>query len=109
MSGKSFIFAATLALTLSVGVAFSQVATTKKVVVNPDGSYSVIEYPVGKEVVLNLTPAGTITGKGVVHMIVTDLCVFQRDHHDRPFRLVELAPGVTAEEVREKTTANYVD
>ena len=69
MSGKSFIFAATLALTLSVGVAFSQVATTKKVVVNPDGSYSVIEYPVGKEVVLNLTPAGTITGKGVVHVM----------------------------------------
>jgi hypothetical protein len=37
-------------------------------VVNPDGSYSVIEYPVGKEVVLNLSPAGTITGKGVVHV-----------------------------------------
>jgi hypothetical protein len=68
MSGKSFVFAATLALTLSVGVAFSQVATTKKVVVNPDGSYSVIEYPVGKEVVLNLSPAGTITGKGVIHV-----------------------------------------
>jgi 3-oxoacid CoA-transferase subunit B len=50
-----------------------------------------------------------LTGKNVIDMIVTDLCVFQRDHHDRPFRLVELAPGVTAEEVREKTTANYVD
>ena len=68
MSGKSFIVAATLTLTISVGVAVAQVATTKKVVVNPDGSYTVIEYPAGKEVVLNLTPAGTITGKGVVHV-----------------------------------------
>ncbi len=42
-------------------------------------------------------------------MIITDLAVFQRDDHDSPFRLVELAPGVTAEEVREKTTAKYID
>jgi acyl CoA:acetate/3-ketoacid CoA transferase beta subunit len=40
-------------------------------------------------------------------MIVTDLCVFHRPDHDSPFRLIELAPGVTAEEVREKTTARY--
>jgi len=50
------------------GSALAQVATTKKVVVNPDGSYSVIEYPVGKEVVVNLSPTGTVTGKGVVHV-----------------------------------------
>ena len=50
-----------------------------------------------------------LTGKNVIDMIVTDLCVFQRPDHDSPFRLVELAPGVTREEVREKTTANYVD
>ena len=48
-----------------------------------------------------------LTGKGVVDMIITDLAVFQRADHDSPFRLVELAPGVTAEEVREKTTAQY--
>jgi len=41
-------------------------------------------------------------------MIVTDLCVFQRPDHKSPFRLVELAPGVTAEEVAEKTTAKYI-
>ena len=46
-----------------------------------------------------------LTGKNVVDMIVTDLCVFQRPDHDSPFRLVELAPGVTAEEVAAKTTA----
>jgi len=49
-----------------------------------------------------------LTGKNVVDMIVTDLAVFQRPDHDSPFKLVELAPGVTAEEVAEKTTAHYV-
>jgi acyl CoA:acetate/3-ketoacid CoA transferase beta subunit len=33
--------------------------------------------------------------------------VFQRADHDSPFRLVELAPDVTAGEVRGKTTASY--
>jgi 3-oxoacid CoA-transferase B subunit len=49
-----------------------------------------------------------LTGRNVIDMIVTDLCVFQRPNHDTPFRLVELAPGVTAEEVAAKTTAHYV-
>ncbi len=48
-----------------------------------------------------------LTGKNVVDMIVTDLCVFQRKDHESPFRLVELAPGVTPEEIAEKTTAKY--
>ena len=48
-----------------------------------------------------------LTGKNVVDMIVTDLCVFQRPDHDSPFKLVELAPGVTADEVAAKTTAKY--
>jgi 3-oxoacid CoA-transferase B subunit len=48
-----------------------------------------------------------LTGKNVVDMIVTDLCVFHRVDHDSPFRLIELAPGVTAEEVRAKTTASF--
>ena len=49
-----------------------------------------------------------LTGRNVVDMIVTDLAVFKRDDHDSPFRLVELAPGVTAEEVAGKTTAHYL-
>ena len=49
-----------------------------------------------------------LTGKNVVDMIVTDLAVFKRDDHNSPFRLIELAPGVTAEEVAEKTTAHYL-
>ena len=49
-----------------------------------------------------------LTGRNVVDMIITDLAVFQRADHDAPFRLVELADGVTAEEVAAKTTAKYV-
>ncbi len=48
-----------------------------------------------------------LTGKNVVDMIVTDLAVFHRPDHQSPFRLIELAPGVTAEEVAAKTTARY--
>ena len=54
-------------------------------------------------------PACTLplTGKNVVDMIVTDLAVFRRPDHDSRFQLVELAPGVTADEVAAKTTAAY--
>ena len=48
-----------------------------------------------------------LTGVGVVDMIVTDLAVFQRPDHSTPFKLVEWAPGVSAEEVAAKTTAHY--
>ncbi|MWV28819.1 CoA transferase subunit B [Aurantiacibacter rhizosphaerae] len=48
-----------------------------------------------------------LTGTNVVDMIITDLAVFKRDDHDSPFKLIELAPGVTAEEVAAKTTAHY--
>ena len=55
-------------------------------------------------------PACTLplTGTNVVDMIVTDLAVFQRPDHDSPFKLIELAPGVTAEEVAAKTSAHYI-
>ncbi len=49
-----------------------------------------------------------LTGQNVIDMIITDLAVFHRTDHDSPFKLIELAPGVTAEEVAEKTTAKYV-
>jgi hypothetical protein len=39
-----------------------------------------------------------LTGKNVVDMIITDLAVFQRPDHDSPYKLVELAPGVSADE-----------
>jgi 3-oxoacid CoA-transferase subunit B len=48
-----------------------------------------------------------LTGKNVVDMIITDLAVFQRPDHNSPFRLIELAPGVSEEDVAAKTTAKY--
>jgi 3-oxoacid CoA-transferase B subunit len=55
-------------------------------------------------------PACTLplTGRNVVDMIITDLALFQRADHASPFRLMECAPGVTAEEIRARTTAHYV-
>ena len=49
-----------------------------------------------------------LTGRNVVDMVITDLCVFQRPDHQSPFKLIELAPGVTVEEVAAKTTAHYL-
>ncbi|WP_066651820.1 MULTISPECIES: CoA transferase subunit B [Sphingomonas] len=56
-------------------------------------------------------PACTLplTGRNVVDMIITDLAVFHRPDHASPFELIELAPSVTAEDVRAKTTAHYVE
>ena len=48
-----------------------------------------------------------LTGAGVVDMIITNLGVFQRPAKDAGFRLIELAPGVSEEEIAEKTTADY--
>jgi 3-oxoacid CoA-transferase subunit B len=44
-----------------------------------------------------------LTGVRVVDLIITDLCVIKID--DNGMHLIELAPGVTQEEVIEKTGA----
>ncbi len=49
-----------------------------------------------------------LTGKQVVDMIVSDLAVFERPAKGEPFRLVEMAPGVTLDELRSKTEAAFV-
>ncbi|WP_327754514.1 CoA transferase subunit B (plasmid) [Sphingobium sp. SJ10-10] len=84
-----------------MGGAMDLVAGVKKIIV-------VMEHT-SKDGSPKFIPACTLplTGRNVVDMIVTDLCVFQRPDHDSPFRLVELAPGVTAEEVAAKTSAHY--
>ena len=49
-----------------------------------------------------------LTGVGVVDLIVTDLCVMACDD-SRGLTLIELAPGVSIEEVRAKTAAPFAD
>lgn len=43
--------------------------TKTDVVQNPDGTYTVIEYPVGKEVMVNLTPGANMSGKGMARIM----------------------------------------
>jgi 3-oxoacid CoA-transferase B subunit len=50
-----------------------------------------------------------LTGTNVVDMLITDLAVFSRPSRKDSFKLVELAPGVTAQELRRKTPAHYVE
>ena len=84
-----------------MGGAMDLVAGVKKIIV-------VMEHN-AKDGSAKFIPACTLplTGKNVVDMIITDLAVFQRADHTSPFRLIELAPGITPAEVREKTTAQY--
>ncbi len=86
-----------------MGGAMDLVAGVKKIIV-------VMEH-CAKDGSAKFIPTCTLplTGKGVVDMIVTDLAVFQRADHQSPFRLIECAPGISAEEVRSRTTAHYVE
>ena len=49
-----------------------------------------------------------LTGINCVDMIITDLAVFSRETRRYPFRLIEVAPGATAEQIRSKTPATYL-
>jgi 3-oxoacid CoA-transferase subunit B len=49
-----------------------------------------------------------LTGANVVDMLITDLAVFERPDRKSPFKLVERAPGVTADEIKAKTPAKFV-
>jgi 3-oxoacid CoA-transferase B subunit len=86
-----------------MGGAMDLVAGVKKIIV-------VMEHA-AKDGSPKFIPACTlpVTGKNVVDMIVTDLAVFQRPDHSSPFKLIEMAPGVTADEIAAKTTAKYLN
>jgi 3-oxoacid CoA-transferase subunit B/3-oxoadipate CoA-transferase beta subunit len=48
-----------------------------------------------------------LTGKGVVDLVITELGVFDVGRGKHPLTLLELAPGVTVDEVRAKTEAPF--
>ena len=84
-----------------MGGAMDLVAGVKRIIV-------VMEHT-AKDGTPKFIPACTLplTGKGVVDMIVTDLAVFRRPDHVSPFKLIELAPGVSELDVASKTTARW--
>jgi len=60
-------------LTLALAaIALGQTTTVTKTVQNPDGTYTIIEYPVKKEVMLNLTPVNIAGAKGVATILRDD-------------------------------------
>jgi len=64
---KNLTFAALMALALVMLVN----AQDTKIRMNSDGSYSVIEYPVGKEVTVNLMPVGSVRSRGMARVMRT--------------------------------------
>jgi 3-oxoacid CoA-transferase subunit B len=48
-----------------------------------------------------------LTGKHCVHRIITDLCVFDVLPKRAGLELIELAPGVTVEEIKARTSAAF--
>src|SRR5215208_2747069 len=68
----SVLGAVVLTLALAA-IALAQTTTTvTKTVQNPDGTYTIIEYPAKKEVTLNLTPVNVTGAKGVATILRDD-------------------------------------
>jgi 3-oxoacid CoA-transferase subunit B len=85
-----------------MGGAMDLVAGVKKVIV-------LMEHTAGGRPKLLRACTLPLTGARVVDLVITELGVFVIDKKgDAPMRLIELAPGVSAEEVRAKTEADYV-
>ena len=88
-------------LVKGMGGAMDLVAGVKRVVVVMDHANKHGQSKVLKSCTLPLT------GTGVVSRIITDLCVFDVKPDGSGLALIELAEGVTLEEVASKTEATY--
>jgi len=82
-----------------MGGAMDLVAGVKKVVVLMDHNAKDGTAKLVKECTLPLT------GKKVVHMVITELGVF--DIQNGSLALIELAPGISVDEIKSKTEANF--
>ncbi|QEA00967.1 CoA transferase subunit B [Lysinibacillus fusiformis] len=82
-----------------MGGAMDLVVGAKRVIVVMEHVNKNGESKIKKKCVLPLT------GKGVVHRLITDLAVF--DFTKDGMQLIELAEGVTLEEVKAKTAASF--
>src|SRR6185437_1305480 len=69
--GLSVLGAVMLTLALAA-VALAQQPTVTKTVQNPDGTYTIIEYPAKKEVTTVLTPVNVTGAKGVATILRDD-------------------------------------
>ncbi len=49
-----------------------------------------------------------LTGRGVVDMVITELCVLEMDQAKRRFVLREVAPGVSVDDVKRQTEAEII-
>ncbi|MEM8836172.1 MAG: CoA transferase subunit B [Planctomycetota bacterium] len=85
-----------------MGGAMDLVSGVKRVVVTMDHCNKKGESKIKKQCSLPLT------GLNCIDMVITDLCVLEMDHDKKRFRLTELAPGVTKDEVIEKTEAELL-
>lgn len=86
---------------LGVGGAMDLAKGAKRLIItmthtNPDGSSKIV-------------PSCTLplTASGVVSLIITELAVF--DYTDNQLTLIELMPGASLEEVRDKTSAGFIE
>jgi 3-oxoacid CoA-transferase subunit B len=48
-----------------------------------------------------------LTGSRCIDLVITDLCVFEIDRKQGAMRLIELAPGVSIDDVKAKTEASF--